>query len=408
MTPAPHTAKKASLILLLMTMTLLGVFPLDVVLPSFPALSDYFQTSASDIALSVSLFAIGLGISVVLVGPLSDLWGRRQLLLIGIAISVIGAAGCLMTPDYRWFLVFRVVQAVGCGSFVLSQALIQDLFVGREQERLRIWMTTAGGVFISISPLLGTWLQMHLGWEGSFHVFIALAVIVWINAGVLLKETPRNRIAPPGRFFSAYWRLCSDPRFMGYWLISALAFACHFSFIVISPIIFMERLALTPYEFAWVMLLYGAAYIIGGIVASALHRRLLANTQIIVGLGLIALSGLVMLWLASQVGLTAAAVLIPMLICTAGTTIARPIANSKAMTLHPQDAGTSTSVGGVMIFMCGGVISVVINLASAELTFALALCFLILSGVSLAVNTLITQRNPALCGSEPARDDRQR
>ncbi|WCM51143.1 multidrug effflux MFS transporter [Pseudomonas sp. WJP1] len=406
MPPAPHAAKKSSLILLLMTMTLLGVFPLDVVLPSFPALSDYFQTSASDIALSVSLFAIGLGISVVLVGPLSDLWGRRQILLIGIAISVIGAAGCLITPDYRWFLVFRVVQAVGCGSFVLSQALIQDLFVGREQERLRIWMTTAGGVFISISPLLGTWLQIHLGWEGSFYVFIALAVTVWINAGVLLKETPCIRGPAPSRFFSAYWRLCSDPRFMGYWLISALAFACHFSFIVISPIIFMERLALTPYEFAWVMLLYGAAYIVGGIVASALHRRLQANTQIIVGLGLIALSGLVMLWLASQFGLTAAAVLIPMLICTAGTTIARPIANSKAMTLHPQDAGTSTSVGGVMIFMCGGVISVVINLASADLTTALASCFLILSIAGLGLNTLIGR--PPSCRSEPAREGRQR
>ncbi|WP_454866348.1 multidrug effflux MFS transporter [Pseudomonas umsongensis] len=397
MTPAPQTAKKSSLILLLMTMTLLGVFPLDVVLPSFPALSDYFQTSASDIALSVSLFAIGLGISVVLVGPLSDLWGRRQLLLIGIAISVIGAAGCVMTPDYGWFLVFRVVQAIGCGSFVLSQALIQDLFVGREQERLRIWMTTAGGVFISLSPLLGTWLQMHLGWEGSFYVFIGLAVIVWIKAGVLLKETPRKR-ATPGRFFAAYWRLCSDPRFMGYWLISALAFACHFSFIVISPIIFMERLALTPYEFAWVMLLYGAAYIVGGIVASALHRRLQANTQIIVGLGLIALSGLVMLLLASQFGLAAAAVLIPMLICTAGTTIARPIANSKAMTLHPQDAGTSTSVGGVMIFMCGGVISLVINLASEDLTTALASCFLILSIAGLGLNTLIGR--PPSCRSE--------
>lgn len=408
MTPAPHTAKKSSLILLLMTMTLLGVFPLDVVLPSFPALSDYFQTSASDIALSVSLFAIGLGISVVLVGPLSDLWGRRQLLLIGIAISVIGAAGCLITPDYRWFLVFRVVQAVGCGSFVLSQALIQDLFVGREQERLRIWMTTAGGVFISISPLLGTWIQLHLGWEGSFYVFIGLAAIVWVKTGVLLKQIPRTRKASSGGFFGAYWRLCSDPRFMGYWLISALAFACHFSFIVISPIIFMERLALSPYEFAWALLLYGVAYVFGGIVASALHRRLTANSQIVIGLGLIALSGLVMLLLASQFGLNAAAVLIPMLICTAGTTIARPIANSKAMTLYPQDAGTSSSVGGVMIFMCGGVISVVINLATEDLTTALSLCFLILSAVGLAVNALITQHDPALCRSEPARDGRQR
>lgn len=396
MNPSTRTTNKSSLILLLMSMTLLGVFPLDVVLPSFPALSFYFQTSASDIALSVSLFAIGLALSVALVGPLSDLWGRKKLLLMGIALSIIGAAGCVFSSDYSWFLLFRVVQAVGCGSFVLSQALIQDLFVGKEQERMRIWMTTGGGVFISISPLLGTWLQLHLGWEGSFYVFIALATIVWVKANALLRDTPRCRDASPARFFSAYWRLCSDVRFMGSWLISGLAFACHFSFIVISPIIFMERLALSPYEFAWALLLYGVAYVFGGIVASALHRRLHANTQIIVGLGLIALSGLVMLWLANQFGLTAAAVLIPMLICTAGTTIARPIANSRAMTLHPEDAGTSSSVGGVMIFMCGGVISVVINLASENLTTALSLCFLILSAVGLALNALIVRRNVAL------------
>jgi DHA1 family bicyclomycin/chloramphenicol resistance-like MFS transporter len=257
-------------------------------------------------------------------------------------------------------------------------------------------MVTGGGVFISISPLLGTWLQLQLGWQGSFYVFISLAVIVWLKAFFLLRENPHLHTTAPERFFSAYWRLCSDFRFMGYWLISALAFACHFSFIVISPIIFMERLALSPYAFAWALLLYGVAYVFGGIVASALHRYLQANTQIVIGLGLIALSGLVMLWLAEQFGLSAAAVLIPMLICTAGTTIARPIANSKAMSLYPRNAGTSTSVGGVLIFMCGGVISVVINLASEDLTTALALCFLSLSATGLGLNVLITRRHLAL------------
>jgi len=397
---------KTSTIVLLMTMTLLGVFPLDVVLPSFPALAEHFRTSPSDIALSVSLFAIGLALSVVLVGPLSDWWGRKNLLLIGIAITVVGATGCLLAREYSGFLLFRIIQAVGCGSFVLSQALIQDLFVGKEQQRIRIWMTTASGVFISLSPLLGTWLQMHLGWQGSFYVFISLAGIVWVKARVMLKDIPRGRDAAPGRFFSAYWRLCSDLRFMGYWLISGLAFACHFSFIVISPIIFMERLACSPYEYAWALLLYGVAYVFGGIVASALYRRLSANSQIVIGLGLIALSGLIMLWLANRFGLTAAAVLIPMLICTAGTTIARPIANSKAMSLYPQDAGTSSSVGGVMIFLCGGVISIVINLASEDLTTALSLCFLTLSATGLGLNALINRRSP--CRNELARDGRQR
>lgn len=387
-----HVKKRRATIILLMTMTLLGVFPLDVVLPSFPDLAGYFQTSPSEISLSVSVFAISLALSVMLVGPLSDAWGRKKLLLGGIAIAAIGTVGCVLASDYRWFLGFRMVQAIGCGSFSLSQALIQDLFVGRERERIRIWMVTGGGVFISISPLLGTWLQSCLGWQGSFYVFIALAVVAWVGAYRLLKQVSPVRSAAHTGFFRAYWRLCSDVRFMGYWLISALAFACHFSFIVSSPIIFMERLALSPYEFAWALLLYGVAYVFGGVLASVLHRYLQANTQIVIGLGLIVVSGGLMLWLTRQFGLSAATVLISMLVCTMGTTIARPIANSIAMSLYPENAGASTSVGGMLIFMFGGVTSSVINLMPENLTTTLALGFLTLSVAGLGVNAVINHK----------------
>jgi predicted MFS family arabinose efflux permease len=391
----PHSApasKKSSTLLLLMTMTLLAVFPLDVVLPSFPALSSHFHTTPSEIAESVSIFAIGLAVSLLLIGPLSDRFGRKKLLLAGIALSAIGATGCLFAEDFAWFLGFRVVQAVGCGTFALSQALIQDLFAGRELERIRIWMTTAGGIFISSSPLMGTWLQLYGGWQASFYVFIALAIVVWLWSARLLDDSrSQHRPSSPG-FFSGYWLLFSDIRFVGYWLISALAFACHFSFIVMSPLIFMEHLNLSAYQFAWALLLYGAAYVLGGVVASVLHRTMASDRQINTGLALIAVSGAVMLWLGWQFGLSAATVLIPMLICTAGTTICRPIANSKAMSLYPQLAGTSTSAGSLLIFMCGGLISLVVNLASNNLSVALALCFLILSAIGLGLNALIAQR----------------
>lgn len=373
-------------------MTLLAVFPLDVVLPSFPALSSHFRTTPSDVAQSVSIFALGLAVSLLLIGPLSDMFGRKKLLLTGIALAAIGATGCLFAMDFAWFMFFRVIQAVGCGAFALSQALIQDVFAGRELERIRIWMATGGGIFISCSPLVGTWLQLYLGWQGSFYVFIALAVVVWGWSLHLLPES-RSRHSPSARqFFAGYWRLFSDIRFVGYWLISALAFACHFSFIVMSPLIFMEHLHLSAYQFAWALLLYGAAYVIGGVIASVLHRKLASETQITAGLCLIAVSGLVMLGLTWHFGVSAVTVLIPMLICTAGTTICRPIANSRAMSLYPQLAGTSTSAGSLLIFMCGGLISLVINLADDHLTSTLAVCFLILSAIGLGLNALIRER----------------
>jgi DHA1 family bicyclomycin/chloramphenicol resistance-like MFS transporter len=155
----------------------------------------------------------------------------------------------------------------------------------------------------------------------------------------------------------------------------------------------MEHLALSPYEFAWTLLLYGVAYVLGGVLASVLNRYLQANTQIIVGLGLIAISGAVMLWLTRQFGLSAATVLMSMLICTVGTTIARPIVNSRAMNLFPENAGASTSVGGVMIFMFGGLISAVINQVSGDLTTVLAIGFLVLSVAGLGLNVLINHKN---------------
>ncbi|MGH8330389.1 MAG: MFS transporter, partial [Pseudomonas sp.] len=329
-------------ITLLMTMVMLGVFPLDVLLPSFPALAEHFQTTPGDIAFSISLFAIGIALSQLLVGPLSDVIGRKSLLLAGMAVSIVGATGCVLSTDYAWFLMFRVVQAIGCGCFVLSQALVQDLFDGKERDQLRILMATASGIFISISPLAGTLLQQALDWPASFIVFIALAAAVFLKACFFL-ENRHTATTPRRSILQSYRRVCRDAGFLGYWLIAAIAFTCHFSFIVISPLIFMEQLQLSAYEFSLTLLLYGVAYIIGGIVARVLAGRIAANTQIIVGLSLIFFSGLVMLMLSNAMGLSTLTVLIPMIVCTAGTTIARPIATSKAMEVFPDMAGTSAS-----------------------------------------------------------------
>lgn len=389
---AVTTRQRRGAVGLLLAMVLLGVFPLDVLLPSFPALAAHFRSTPADIALSISLFAVGIAFAQLLIGPLSDVIGRKGLLLAGMSVSMLGAFGCVMTGDYTLFLMFRVVQALGCGCFVLSQALVQDLFEVEERDRLRILMVTATGIFISVSPLAGTFLQATLGWRGSFGVFIALAATVLIKAWLFLENTrPVVSGTHPG-FLKAYRRVLGDFDFVGYWLISAFAFACHFSFIVISPLIFMDQLQLSAYDFSLILLVYGAAYVVGGIIATVLNRRITPGRQIITGLSLILLSGLVMLYLAANHALAPATVLIPMLICTAGTTIARPAATSRVMGLFPENAGTSASAGSTIIFICGAMISALISLSPANLQSTLGYCFVLLSCVALALNRGISRR----------------
>lgn len=392
---AVSVKNRGAAIILLMTMVMLGVFPLDVLLPSFPALAEHFRTTPADIAFSISLFAVGISCSQLLVGPLSDVIGRKSLLLAGMVVSVIGAAGCVLSSEYAWFLMFRMVQAIGCGCFVLSQALVQDLFHGKERDQLRILMVTASGIFISLSPLAGTLLQQALDWPGSFIVFIALATAVFVKACFFL-ENRHAVITPRQSILQSYRRVSRDAGFLGYWLIAAIAFTCHFSFIVISPLIFMEQLQLSAYAFSLTLLLYGAAYIIGGVVARLLTGRMAAETLIIVGLSLIFISGLVMLLLSSLLGLSTLTVLIPMIICTAGTTIARPVATSKAMEVFPDMAGTSASAGNTLVFIFGGLISALINLSGNHLQTTLAVSFLVLSTTGISLNALITRRHQAL------------
>lgn len=271
---------------LLILLCLLGVFPLDVILPSFPALADEFHVEPQQIAYSVSFFAFGVAVAQIVIGPLSDGMGRKRLLLAGLAVSIAGAVGCVLSTRYETFMAFRLLQALGCGSFVLGQALVQDLYSGRQRNAMRILLTSASGLFISLSPVAGAFLQQSFGWKGSFTVFAFIAVIVSSLSYALLQDTPALRGRRSG--MRSYWVMLRDTTYLAHSLLSSLAFACHFSFIVVAPLALMDSLGLTPYQFSVVFIAYGLAYIAGGAAANYLNNRVTPQVQIKTGFLLIA------------------------------------------------------------------------------------------------------------------------
>ncbi|WPO99380.1 MFS transporter [Pseudomonas sp. HR96] len=371
------TSTAVHALLLLTLIVLLGVFPLDVILPSFPTLAAYFGSTPADISLSVSLFAIGIALSQLIVGPLSDALGRKRLLLGGLVLSVVGAMGCLASSTLPSFLLFRIMQAVGCGCFVLGHALVQDLFTRHSQTRVRIFLTSAGGVFIATSPLFGTWLQIAFDWPGSFYAFVALAAIVIGHAMLFLKpDQPSTSVTEAFRAFPV---VCTDKRFMAYAAIAAIAFTCHFAFIVVSPLLFMARMGLGQLEFSLILLTYGFAYTAGGLCATWLHQRVGQGRQIAAGLLLIGIAGVVLMGGLRVWGLSVPGVLVPMIICTAGTTIIRPAAFTLAMSRFPRNAGAAAAVASTLMFMLGGTISGGIAASGLALERNLACGFITLS-----------------------------
>lgn len=387
------TLRKTSVLILLLAMVLLGMFPLDVILPSFPALAEHFDTPSANIALSISIFAVGFSISQFFLGPLSDRLGRKRLLILGMAVSIAGAVGCLNSTQFSTFILFRMLQAVGCGCFVLTNALVQDIFENDERKRVRILMTTAGGFFISTSPLLGTLLQSAFGWTGSFYLFVLIAALVLAHAVWALPSS--FAAASNLRFWSACGAIVSNGRFMGFSLIAAIAFTCHFSFIVISPVIFLDDFGLTQLQFSLVLLIYGAAYVVGGVIASRLQKVINHQQQLKVGLGLISLAGVVLIALHLTTVRSFLTILLPMLICTTGTTITRPAAVSRAMDLFLGNAGAAASMLNTTVFVSGGVISALASVTVENFEYTLASGFVVLSAIGWAMVRQIYSAPPS-------------
>lgn len=366
-----HTILRPVLLILL---CLLGVFPLDVILPSFPALAEAFRVEAKQIAYSVSFFAFGVAVAQLVIGPLSDRVGRKRLLLGGLGVSIAGAVGCLLSSNYEIFMAFRLLQAVGCGSLVLGQALVQDLYTGKQRNTMRILLTSASGLFISISPVAGAALQQLLGWAGSFTVFIGIASIVILLAWGLLQETPGLRQDNSG--IQSYVPMLRDTIYVAYSLQATLAFACHFSFIVVAPLVLMEQLGLTPYQFSVVFIAYGLAYVVGGAVATFLNNRVTAQAQILTGFLLTGTAGAILLIWQWVVGLTVIGLMIPMILCTAGTTLVRPAAATQALGRYPQQAGAAASLNTTLLFAGGGFAGTLIASAEHLLPMSLGILFM--------------------------------
>ncbi len=364
---------------LITCISLISFFPINILLPSFPALSAQFDTPSADIALSISLFTLVFSISQLIAGPLSDKWGRKEVLLGCILLSILGAIGCAWAPDYLTFLLFRTVQAMGCGFFVLGHALVEDLFEEQDRARVRLYYMTLSGSFVALSPLIGSWLQTTFDWQGSFYGFALMATGMLIHAQCILPTKSASTHRAPVSIVGTLKTVAANHDFLRYWWIAALVFACYFALISVTPLIFMDALKLSEYEYALVLMVYGVAYLLGGLAASYLQKRIPLSRQINIGLGLLLVAGVLLTLIVSLQAITSATLLIPMLISALAVTLVRPAAISAAMLLFSSSAGTAASAGNSIMFLTAAVSSAALAQTGAHLLMTIAVSFIVLS-----------------------------
>jgi DHA1 family bicyclomycin/chloramphenicol resistance-like MFS transporter len=396
--PAP-----IGLIVLLMIMSAIGPVSLNILTPVTPSLADIFGTRVETVQLTLSLYLMGLAISQLLLGPLSDRFGRKPVLLLGLFITTVASIAAVFATSIEMLIVFRILQALGASSgLVIGRAIIRDLYARERAAAMIGLVTTAMVVAPMVAPLIGGLLDKalgkHYGWQGTFVLVGAFAgvVMVWVIAG--LKETRPDHITGGGlRFIGRESReLFANRRFLGYVLVCAIGTATFFAFLGGGPHVVVGIMERSAFEYGLWFMLTAGGFMLGNFVTARNSQRYGIDRMIHFGLlsmliGAVLTVVTVTLWPHDGPW----TIFLPQFLVSFGNGVFLPNCVAGAVSVRPQAAGTASGITGFSQMSLGAASAQGMShlVATAETAMPLAIVTLAVSiAASLAFYLFLAKR----------------
>ena len=263
--PRAEIAASRTTLLLLVAMTGVAPISLYMLVPALPLLATTFGRDISIAQMTVSLYMVGIACSQIIMGPLSDKFGRRPVLLAGLGLMVAASAGCIFAESLPQLIAARFLQALGGATgMVVSRAIIRDLY---SRERISSMISLVIAVMMiaqMVSPLTGGLLETAFGWRSIFYVITAASLVIAVAIAVALPETRRDR-TEAGGFRGDVGSLLTSRAFIGYVLCQVLASQIIFTFAGGGPYIVVTQMGRSSAEYGAWFATTGFAYLIGNL-----------------------------------------------------------------------------------------------------------------------------------------------
>ncbi|MFJ2544049.1 multidrug effflux MFS transporter [Microbacterium sp. NPDC087589] len=392
---------------LLLLLTVFGPISMDLYLPALPALSAELGAVTSVAQLTVTACLIGLAAGQLIAGPLSDRFGRRGILLIGIVAYILTSVLCALSPTIELLIPARLVQGLAGGvGIVIATAAGRDVFEGKALIRFYGRLTVIGGFAAIVGPLLGGLLNTFTDWRGLFVflavIGVAILVITLLVFGETLPAEQRTR-GGFGETLHAYRTLLSDRVFLGAVLNQGFLYAALFAYLAGSTFVLQDIYGLTPQWYAAAFGLNSAGHMVFGYLAGRTAERwsipgTLALGIVVTGLGALGLltAGLtpLPLWI----------VIVSLFALSSGVAITAPPATTLALSDYPQMAGTASSLLGMVRFGFGGIAAPFVGVAGALSILPLGITTVVTVLLAAAACLLLGHRRDRTDGVQP-RDD---
>ncbi len=385
----------------LVLLTALSVLSLNMFLPSLSNIAEAFRADYALVNLSIAGYAGMTAVLQLVMGPLSDRFGRRPVLLAGLAIFILASLGCALATNIWVFLLFRMLQgAIICG-WVLSNAVIRDMVPAREAASLMGYLAMAWAVAPMLGPMLGGVLDELFGWRASFLAFVGFGVAILGLCWVDLGETNRTPSDTFMKQFQAYPELFRSRRFWGYALCMAFSTGAFYAFLSGVPLVAATVLALSPATLGFYMGTITAGFALGSFLSGRYAKRYPLTTMMISG-RIVACAGLmvglvlVLAGIVNVISLFGATVFVGL-----GNGLTMPSCNAGALSVRPKLAGSASGLSGALTVGGGAVLSSITGAILTEENGAYALLGMMLfSSLMALVAALYVLRNDRREGRE--------
>ncbi|WP_277674159.1 multidrug effflux MFS transporter [Piscibacillus halophilus] len=368
------------LILMLGAFTALVPLTIDLYLPAFPELAGDLGTSASLIQLSLTTSLIGIAFGQLVIGALSDIFGRKKPLIIAIAVYIVTSIICAVAPNIWVLVVARFIQGFsGAGGIVISRSIIRDLYSGSELTKMFSLLVLVMGLAPILAPMIGGQILLFTSWRGLFVILSVAGLILTAVAILRLKESlPLNERSDGGlkATISVFVRLTKHRRYMGFALVQGFASAAMFAYISGSSFILQDIFEISPQAYAMIFGLNALGFIsmsqVVGRLSGIVHEEKLLITGFIV-----ALTGGVTLVSAAVMHGGLIFVIVGLFFITSSTGMMNPTSLSLAMQTQNRNAGSASALLGLFQFVFGGTVAPIVGVFGTSTILPLAIIILV-------------------------------
>ncbi len=341
----------------LVMMAGLQAMVLNMYLPALPRMAEHFGTTYGLVQLSVAVFMGANAVLQIFIGPISDRYGRRPVLLIGIALFLAATLGAIYAPTLEIFLFMRAGQAAIVTAMVLSRAIVRDIAPPDEAGSMLAYVTMGMALVPMIAPTVGGILTNHYGWESSFWALFAVGLVLFAVVWFDLKETaPKSEVSLLSQWHN-FPELLRSKRFVGYTVSVTCAAGAFYAYIGGAAYVGTSRFGLSEAALGAYMGTPALGYFFGNFIAGRYSRRVGINRMILAG-GLVATAGIAGALVLSAFGHSSVNIFFgAMVFLGLGNGMQLPNALAGTLMVRPQLAGTAAGLAGSIMIAGGASIS---------------------------------------------------